>query len=72
MPGTIPASYQLRPATDEDAQAIGEASELADRLGELIVHELTGRQREVRASPPIQESQAWSDAAQAANRSNDI
>ena len=40
-------SLQLQPAKDEDAQAITEAAELADRLGELIVHELTGHQREV-------------------------
>ena len=38
---------QLQPAKDEDAQAITEAADLADRLGELIVHELTGHQREV-------------------------
>ena len=40
-------SLQLQPAKDEDAQAITEAADLADRLGELIVHELTGHQREV-------------------------
>ena len=37
----------MRPAKDEDAQAITEAADLADRLGELIVDELTGHQREV-------------------------
>ena len=37
----------LRPSSDEDAQAISEAADLADRLGELIVHELTRHQREV-------------------------
>ena len=40
-------TLQLYPAKDEDAQAITEAADLADRLGELIVHELTGHQREV-------------------------
>jgi RNA polymerase sigma-70 factor (ECF subfamily) len=40
-------TLQLRPARDEDAQAISEAADLADRLGELIVHDLTSHQREV-------------------------
>ena len=40
-------TLQLRPAMDEDAQAISEATDLADRLGDLIVHELTSHQREV-------------------------
>jgi RNA polymerase sigma-70 factor (ECF subfamily) len=39
--------FQLRPAGDEDAQAVSEAVDLADRLGELIVEELTSHQREV-------------------------
>ena len=38
---------QLGPARDEDAQAISEATDLADLLGELIVHDLTSHQREV-------------------------
>lgn len=37
----------LRPADGEDAQAISEAGDLADTLGELIVAELTSHQREV-------------------------
>jgi RNA polymerase sigma-70 factor, ECF subfamily len=37
----------LGPASDEDAHAISEATDLADRLGELIVHDLTSHQREV-------------------------
>ena len=37
----------LRPARDEDAQVISQAADLADRLGELIVHDLTSHQREV-------------------------
>jgi RNA polymerase sigma-70 factor, ECF subfamily len=40
-------TLQLGPARDEDAQAISEATDLADRLGELIVHDLTSHQREV-------------------------
>lgn len=40
-------TLELGPARDEDAQAITEAADLADRLGDLIVHELTRRQREV-------------------------
>jgi RNA polymerase sigma-70 factor, ECF subfamily len=40
-------ALQLRPATDEDAQGIAEAADLADRLGELIVNDLTSHQREV-------------------------
>jgi RNA polymerase sigma-70 factor, ECF subfamily len=40
-------TLELRPAGDEDAHAISEAADLADRLGELIVHDLTSRQREV-------------------------
>src|SRR5437763_9648265 len=39
-------TLELRPARDEDAQAISEAADLADQLGELIVHELTSHQRE--------------------------
>src|SRR5947209_4962671 len=40
-------TLQLRPGIDQDAQAISEATDLADRLGELIVHDLTSHQREV-------------------------
>jgi RNA polymerase sigma-70 factor, ECF subfamily len=40
-------TLELRPAMDEDAQAVSEAADLADRLSELIVHDLTGHQREV-------------------------
>jgi RNA polymerase sigma-70 factor (ECF subfamily) len=40
-------TLQLRAASDEDAQSLCEVTDLADRLGELIVHELTGHQREV-------------------------
>jgi RNA polymerase sigma-70 factor, ECF subfamily len=40
-------TLELRPAMEEDAQAISEAADLAARLGELIVHELTSHQREV-------------------------
>jgi RNA polymerase sigma-70 factor, ECF subfamily len=40
-------TLELRPARDEDAQAISEAADLADRLGELIVNDLTSHQREV-------------------------
>jgi hypothetical protein len=46
-PRPKPETLQLRPAIDENAQAISEAGDLADRLGELIVHELTSHQREV-------------------------
>ena len=46
-------TLELRPAKDEDAQAITEAADLADRLGELIVDELTGHQREVLVSLAI-------------------
>lgn len=38
---------QMRPAHGEDPQAIAEAADLADRLAQLIVHELTTHQREV-------------------------
>jgi DNA-directed RNA polymerase specialized sigma24 family protein len=38
---------ELRPARDEAPQAITEVTDLADRLGELIVQELTSHQREV-------------------------
>jgi RNA polymerase sigma-70 factor, ECF subfamily len=38
---------QLSVASGEDAQAISEATDLADWLGELIVHDLTSHQREV-------------------------
>jgi RNA polymerase sigma-70 factor, ECF subfamily len=41
------ATLQLDPAREEGAQAISEATELADRLGELIVDDLTSHQREV-------------------------
>jgi RNA polymerase sigma-70 factor, ECF subfamily len=37
----------FRPASDEDGETISEAADLADQLGELIVHELSSRQREV-------------------------
>jgi RNA polymerase sigma-70 factor, ECF subfamily len=40
-------TLQLYPANDGDVQAIAEAADLADRLAELIVHELTAHQREV-------------------------
>jgi RNA polymerase sigma-70 factor, ECF subfamily len=40
-------TLELRPARDEDAQEISEAADLADRLSELIVHDLTSHQREV-------------------------
>jgi RNA polymerase sigma-70 factor, ECF subfamily len=40
-------TLQLSPATDEDVHGIAEAADLADRLGELIVHDLTSHQREV-------------------------
>ena len=40
-------TLELRPADGEDAQAISEAADLADRLAELIVTELTSHQREV-------------------------
>jgi RNA polymerase sigma-70 factor, ECF subfamily len=40
-------TLEFRPARDEDAHAISEAADLADRLGELIVHDLTSHQREV-------------------------
>src|SRR5437763_7509604 len=40
-------TLQLHPSKEEDAHAITEAADLADRLGDLIVHELTGHQREV-------------------------
>ena len=40
-------TLQLRPDCGEDAQSLCEAADLADRLGELIVHELTSHQREV-------------------------
>lgn len=40
-------TLELHPARDEDALAISEAVDIADRLGELIVHDLTGHQREV-------------------------
>ncbi len=40
-------TLELRPARDEDAETISEATDLADRLGELIVHDLTSHQREV-------------------------
>jgi RNA polymerase sigma-70 factor, ECF subfamily len=40
-------TLEFRPARDEDAQAISEAADLADRLSELIVHDLTSHQREV-------------------------
>ncbi len=40
-------TLQLSPATDEDVHGIAEAADLADRLGELIVHDLTRHQREV-------------------------
>jgi RNA polymerase sigma-70 factor, ECF subfamily len=40
-------TLELRPARDEDAQAISEVADLADRLSELIVHDLTSHQREV-------------------------
>ncbi len=40
-------TLEPRPADGEDAQAISEAADLADRLAELIVTELTSHQREV-------------------------
>ena len=40
-------TLQLGPARDEDAQSVSEATDLADQLGELIVHDLTSHQREV-------------------------
>ena len=40
-------TLQRSPASDDDAHAISEATDLAERLGELIVHDLTGHQREV-------------------------
>ena len=40
-------TLELRPADGDDAQAISEAADLADRLAELIVTELTSHQREV-------------------------
>ena len=46
-PRPTPRRWQLRPANGEDAQAISEAADLADRLAELIVTELTSHQREV-------------------------
>jgi RNA polymerase sigma-70 factor, ECF subfamily len=44
---TVTDTLELRPARDEAPQAITEVTDLADRLGELIVHELTSHQREV-------------------------
>ncbi len=38
---------QLSSATEEDVHGIAEATDLADRLGELIIHDLTSHQREV-------------------------
>ena len=40
-------ALELRPAGGEDAQALSEAADLADTLGDLIVHRLTSHQREV-------------------------
>jgi RNA polymerase sigma-70 factor, ECF subfamily len=40
-------TLELRPGSDEDPQSLCEAADLADRLGELMVDELTGHQREV-------------------------
>jgi RNA polymerase sigma-70 factor (ECF subfamily) len=40
-------AWELRPASGDDAQAIGEAADLARSLGHLIVYELTRHQREV-------------------------
>jgi RNA polymerase sigma-70 factor, ECF subfamily len=40
-------TLELHPATDEDAQAMSEAVDIADRLGELIILDLTGHQRDV-------------------------
>lgn len=40
-------SLQMPPAQGEDPQAMAEAADLADRLAELIVHDLTSHQREV-------------------------
>jgi RNA polymerase sigma-70 factor, ECF subfamily len=40
-------SLQMSAAPGEDPQAMAEAADVADRLAELIVHDLTGHQREV-------------------------
>jgi RNA polymerase sigma-70 factor, ECF subfamily len=48
-------TLQLYPSKDGDVQAITEAADLADRLGELIVHELTAHQREVLVALAIDE-----------------
>src|SRR5437764_6181319 len=40
-------TFELRPTSGEAAQAISEAADLAERLGELIVRALTSHQREV-------------------------
>jgi DNA-directed RNA polymerase specialized sigma24 family protein len=40
-------ALELRSAGGEDAHALTEAADLADTLGDLIVHRLTSHQREV-------------------------
>src|SRR5437763_17031358 len=46
-------TLELRPTSGAHAQAISEAADLAERLGELIVHALTSHQRAVLVPPAM-------------------